>query len=144
MSRLSLRSKTVFLAISLVVSVTTGCGEPSHRPLVAIEVESKENTLDGCTACGCRVKGELEPAGHTTSTKSPPGALPVIVTDVAVVIVVGGFSTGAGGGISPVRTGGVLGVSSSSPETDVSTSPKPTTSTRNTPTDGLRSDPLGG
>jgi formylglycine-generating enzyme required for sulfatase activity len=40
-----------------------GCTESGRGLLVAIELESKENRLDGCTACGCRTKGELELGG---------------------------------------------------------------------------------
>lgn len=41
-----------------------GCAPPRGRPLVAVEIEAKENTLDGCTACGCRTRGELEPGAE--------------------------------------------------------------------------------
>jgi formylglycine-generating enzyme required for sulfatase activity len=44
-----------------LAAITLGCEASSDGLLVAVELESKENTLDGCTACGCRAKGELEP-----------------------------------------------------------------------------------
>jgi formylglycine-generating enzyme required for sulfatase activity len=62
MSRLFRRSQIACLRILLVLPViASGCGELRGGPLVALEVETEENTLDGCTACGCRAKGELEP-----------------------------------------------------------------------------------
>jgi len=41
-----------------------GCAPPREESLVALEIEAKQNTLDGCTACGCRTKGELEPGAE--------------------------------------------------------------------------------
>lgn len=39
-----------------------GCSTTSgSRPLVAISMESKANTLDGCVSCGCRLNGEQQP-----------------------------------------------------------------------------------
>jgi formylglycine-generating enzyme required for sulfatase activity len=53
--------KTALLGIWLGLSViVAGCAESGSGPLVAVELEAKENTLDGCTACGCRTHGGLE------------------------------------------------------------------------------------
>jgi formylglycine-generating enzyme required for sulfatase activity len=53
------------LGILLLLPAITAGYAASEAPrgelLVALEIESRENTLDGCTACGCRAKGELEP-----------------------------------------------------------------------------------
>jgi formylglycine-generating enzyme required for sulfatase activity len=53
------------LGVLLVLLATTG-GDTGSRegPLVALTIETKDNTLDGCTACGCRTKGELEPGAE--------------------------------------------------------------------------------
>ncbi len=56
------------------------------------------------------------PVGHDTSTEAAPGALPEIVTMLAVVMVVCAFNVGAGGGISPVTKGGTVGAASNSPD----------------------------
>jgi hypothetical protein len=65
MSRRFSRSKIAVLEVLVLLLVTMqGCGGGRSEPLVAIEVEAKENTLDGCTACGCRAKGELEPGAE--------------------------------------------------------------------------------
>jgi formylglycine-generating enzyme required for sulfatase activity len=32
----------------------------SSDPVVAVEIETRENTLDGCMDCGCRTRGQLE------------------------------------------------------------------------------------
>ena len=62
MRRLFHRSKIAFLGTLLVLSVTLeACSPSGDRSLVAVAIEAKPNTLDGCTACGCRTKGELEP-----------------------------------------------------------------------------------
>jgi formylglycine-generating enzyme required for sulfatase activity len=56
-----LNLKTALLEIWLVLAVIiAGCAESGSGPLVAVELEAKENTLDGCTACGCRTQGGLE------------------------------------------------------------------------------------
>ena len=56
--------KLALLGVLLVQSVTMERSEASgSAPLVALEVEAEENTLDGCTACGCRATGELELGG---------------------------------------------------------------------------------
>ena len=35
-----------------------------HRtPIVAIEIQTQENTVDGCLDCGCRIQGTLKPGG---------------------------------------------------------------------------------
>jgi formylglycine-generating enzyme required for sulfatase activity len=39
--------------------VAHGCTDPGDGPVIAIELEAKENTIDGCTSCGCRTRGEL-------------------------------------------------------------------------------------
>ena len=57
--------RRAFAGVWLVVALTTvECGPPHDGPLVALEVEAMENTLDGCTACGCRAKGELSPGAE--------------------------------------------------------------------------------
>ena len=59
--------KTQLLGTFFILAVTTNVdAAPATTPLVAIELETKENTLDGCTACGCRAKGELEPGAEQT------------------------------------------------------------------------------
>jgi len=53
---------TANLMLVLSLLVGNGCGVTSeNRALVALELESRANTLDGCTACVCRLKGELQP-----------------------------------------------------------------------------------
>ncbi len=57
--------KTLCLVAFSILAVTTmGNSAPQARPRVVVEVETKENTLDGCTACGCRAKRELEPGAE--------------------------------------------------------------------------------
>ena len=34
---------------------------PHRTPIVAIEVQTQENTVDGCLDCGCRTQGALKP-----------------------------------------------------------------------------------
>ncbi len=55
----------VFLGIVLLLPViTAGCASlqaSRGEPLVVVELETMENSLDSCIACGCHVKGELEP-----------------------------------------------------------------------------------
>jgi len=54
--------KTANAMLVLIMLVGGGCGVTSgSREMVALELESHANTLDGCTACVCRVKGELQP-----------------------------------------------------------------------------------
>ena len=47
-------------------------------PLLGLELEIKENTLDGCTGCGCRSKGALEQGKERkwwmSFIRSPPPA----------------------------------------------------------------------
>jgi formylglycine-generating enzyme required for sulfatase activity len=53
--------KLVLIAIWVVLPlITQGCAKSRGGPLVVLEVETQENTLDGCMACGCRAKLELE------------------------------------------------------------------------------------
>jgi len=54
---------TTGLALALIGTIP-GCRESRTDPLVALELESMENTRDGCTACGCRARGELGPGGE--------------------------------------------------------------------------------
>jgi formylglycine-generating enzyme required for sulfatase activity len=42
-----------------MVATAQSCARSDDGPLIALEVEAKQNTLDGCTTCGCRVKGRL-------------------------------------------------------------------------------------
>ena len=58
-SQKSLRGTVVGLILA-----TLGCGNPPGGPLVALELEAQANTLDGCTACGCRSRGELVPGAE--------------------------------------------------------------------------------
>ncbi len=52
------------LVLSAVLACS-GCSVTSgSRALIAITLESKANTLDGCVSCGCRLNGELQP-GNT-------------------------------------------------------------------------------
>ncbi|MHC4859862.1 MAG: SUMF1/EgtB/PvdO family nonheme iron enzyme [Planctomycetota bacterium] len=44
----------------ILLATTTGCGGSRDEALLLVELESKENTLDGCTNCGCRAVAELE------------------------------------------------------------------------------------
>jgi hypothetical protein len=55
------RVKIAPLAMSFLLSVTTPDGTSAGPPLVAVEMETMQNTLDGCTACGCRVTGAIAP-----------------------------------------------------------------------------------
>ena len=44
--------KIVLLGIWVVLPlITQGCAKSRDGPLVVVEVETKENTLDGCMAC---------------------------------------------------------------------------------------------
>ena len=53
------------LMIMLILPMTTRAAtSPTRGPVVAVELETMENTLDGCVACGCRVKEVLEPASE--------------------------------------------------------------------------------
>ena len=62
MSRLLRADTLATIGISLVLFGTMpGCTESRSGPLVALDLEIKENTIDGCTACGCRARGEGEP-----------------------------------------------------------------------------------
>jgi sulfatase modifying factor 1 len=48
-------------ATSLVLLMTAGCASTSgKRAMLALELESHQSTFDGCSACGCRLKGLLE------------------------------------------------------------------------------------
>ncbi len=49
----------VVLACSLLIVLA--CADRDDGPLIAIELQTMENTLDGCTSCGCRITGELLP-----------------------------------------------------------------------------------
>ncbi len=52
--------KIALLGFLLAASVApAGCAAPGG-PLVAVELETYENTFDSCMDCGCRAKGELE------------------------------------------------------------------------------------
>jgi formylglycine-generating enzyme required for sulfatase activity len=54
--------KVAFLVIVLSATlIAPAAAAPPHGPLVALELETVENTLDGCMACGCRAIGALEP-----------------------------------------------------------------------------------
>jgi formylglycine-generating enzyme required for sulfatase activity len=54
--------KRALLVVSFFLPMTTqACVASPDGPLVAVEVETMENALDSCIACGCRVKGALEP-----------------------------------------------------------------------------------
>jgi formylglycine-generating enzyme required for sulfatase activity len=53
---LTLLGVVVFLAASAQQSYAS-----DGKPLIALELELQENTLDGCTSCGCSVKAALEP-----------------------------------------------------------------------------------
>jgi sulfatase modifying factor 1 len=62
MSRRLHQNTIAVLGVWLVLLATLpGCKEPRDGPLVALSLETHENALDGCTACGCRARGELEP-----------------------------------------------------------------------------------
>jgi len=37
------------------------CSPSADDSFLAVEIAAKENTLDGCTACGCRARGALDP-----------------------------------------------------------------------------------
>ena len=50
----------VLLPLALVCP---GCGPLDSAPLVVVEAETRPNTLDGCTACGCRTQGAIDPGG---------------------------------------------------------------------------------
>jgi sulfatase modifying factor 1 len=65
MSRLLRPNTIATIGISLVLFGTMpGCTESRSGPPVALDLEIKENTIDGCTACGCRARGEVEPGGE--------------------------------------------------------------------------------
>ena len=54
--------KPVLYMLLLALFTGSGCSVTSgHRPLMALELETGVNTLDGCTDCGCRMAGELGP-----------------------------------------------------------------------------------
>lgn len=54
-------AKIVLLGIWVVLTlITQGCAKSRGGPLVVLELETQENTLDSCIACGCRAKAELE------------------------------------------------------------------------------------
>jgi formylglycine-generating enzyme required for sulfatase activity len=51
-----------FVGVLIVILLTLTQGQAAASgALVAFELEVHENTLDGCTSCGCRIKGEFEP-----------------------------------------------------------------------------------
>jgi formylglycine-generating enzyme required for sulfatase activity len=57
-----LKFTTVLLAILLVQTLAAADGELNKNgPLIALELEVHQNTLDGCANCRCRVRGELAP-----------------------------------------------------------------------------------
>jgi formylglycine-generating enzyme required for sulfatase activity len=76
------RRKIASLGALLALPATLWACVPSgDKPLVAVELEAKENTLDGCTACGCRAKGEIAPGAEHQwwisfglATSDPQGA----------------------------------------------------------------------
>ena len=51
-------SKIPFVGLLIVLPFVTtqGCEGSVAGPLVALELETQENTLDGCTECGCRAR----------------------------------------------------------------------------------------
>ena len=51
--------KITVLGFLLAVLVAAPGGAAPGGPLVAVELETHENTLDSCMDCGCRAKGEL-------------------------------------------------------------------------------------
>ena len=65
MSRLLCQSTITILGVLFGLFATVPrCTESRDGRLVAIELETKENALDGCTACGCRARGEVELGGE--------------------------------------------------------------------------------
>jgi formylglycine-generating enzyme required for sulfatase activity len=59
------RNHAAFAGITLALcAIALGCSRPDDRPLVALAVETKVHTLDGCADCGCRSKGEIEPGAQ--------------------------------------------------------------------------------
>jgi formylglycine-generating enzyme required for sulfatase activity len=59
------RSHAAFAGIALALcAVALGCSRTDDRPIAALVVETKEHTLDGCAACGCRSRGELVPGAR--------------------------------------------------------------------------------
>jgi len=51
----------MLVGILLLLPITTRASAASGwEPRVAIELETEENTHDGCMACGCRAKGTIE------------------------------------------------------------------------------------
>lgn len=61
--------------VLLVVSIQQGDAS-DRKPLIALELELQENTLDGCTSCGCKVKAALEPGDKGTWWMSFGRAVP--------------------------------------------------------------------
>ena len=60
MSRSNLRR--VLLAVLLLLPVTALLREsPAGHTVAVMEMASGANTLDGCTACGCRMFGDIDP-----------------------------------------------------------------------------------
>ena len=61
-------SWTVSAGVSLLLALAcAGCGPPDSAPLVVVEAETRPNTFDGCTACGCRTQGSIDPGGARDS-----------------------------------------------------------------------------
>ena len=52
----------VLLSVVVILAASAQQSDASDRePLIALELDLQENTLDGCTSCGCSVKSALEP-----------------------------------------------------------------------------------
>ncbi len=65
MTRPPRRSAVTTMGLALVlIGTIPSCRESRTEPLVALELESMENTRDGCTACGCQTRGELLPGAE--------------------------------------------------------------------------------
>jgi hypothetical protein len=60
MSRRAGRIAPLSLLLVLTLLIR-GCAEPHDGPRLAIELDVEENRKDGCTSCGCRTNGALEP-----------------------------------------------------------------------------------
>lgn len=54
-------SLTLFGILVLLTASMQQSDASGREPLIALELELQENTLDGCTSCGCSVKAAMEP-----------------------------------------------------------------------------------
>jgi len=52
---------TLLSVVVLLIASMQRIDASDREPLIALELDFQENTLDGCTSCGCSVKAAMEP-----------------------------------------------------------------------------------